>query len=72
MNGNAENSIKQKTNMVFFTPQKKDSEKLSSFLNNKGIIINEPMPSTRMVMHLDISDNDLNYIVRAFDEFYNS
>ena len=58
--------------MVFFTPQKKDSEKLSSFLNNKGIIINEPMPSTRMVMHLDISDNDLNYIVRAFDEFYNS
>ena len=72
MNGNAENSIKQKTNMVFFTPQKKDSQKLSSFLNNKGIIINEPMPSTRMVMHLDISDNDLSYIVRAFDEFYNS
>ena len=58
--------------MVFFTPQKKDSQKLSSFLNNKGIIINEPMPSTRMVMHLDISDNDLSYIVRAFDEFYNS
>ena len=58
--------------MVFFTPQKKDSQKLSSFLNNKGIIIHEPMPSTRMVMHLDSSDNDLNYIVRSFDEFYNS
>ena len=57
--------------MVFFTPLAKDGQKLLSFLGERGIIINEPLPSTRMVMHLDISDNDLKYVVNSFDEFYN-
>ena len=38
---------------------------------HKGIILNQPLPSTRMVMHLDITDNDLTYILNSFDEFYN-
>ncbi len=70
-NGDADQKIVQNTNMVFFTPELKDSQKLLSFLARKGIIINEPLPSTRMVMHLDISDNDLKYIVNSFDEYYN-
>ena len=57
--------------MVFFTPQQKDRQHLYSFMNSKGIILNEPLPSTRMVMHLDITDNDLTYILNSFDEFYN-
>ena len=72
VNGSDENDIKQNTNMVFFTPHKKDSQKLPSFLSNKGIIINAPLPITRMVMHLDISDNDVNHILKSFDEYYNN
>ena len=72
VNGSDENDIKQNTNMVFFTPHKKDSQKLPSFLSNKGIIINDPLPTTRMVMHLDISDNDVNHILKSFDEYYNN
>ena len=70
-NGSSDQKIIQNTNMVFFTPKETDRQKLLSFLSDKGIIINEPLPSTRMVMHLDISDNDLNYVVNSFDEYYN-
>ena len=70
INTSSENLV-QNTNMVFFTPQKKDRQHLYSFMNSKGIILNEPLPSTRMVMHLDITDNDLTYILNSFDEFYN-
>ena len=70
INTNSENIV-QNTNMVFFTPQQKDGQRLCSFMNNKGIILNQPLPSTRMVMHLDITDNDLTYILNSFDEFYN-
>ena len=70
INTNSENLV-QNTNMVFFTPQQKDRQRLCSFMNSKGIILNEPLPSTRMVMHLDITDNDLTYILNSFDEFYN-
>ena len=64
-------NLVQNTNMVFFTPKQKDRQRLCSFMNSKGIILNEPSPSTRMVMHLDITDNDLAYIMESFDEFYN-
>ena len=70
INTSSENIV-QNTNMVFFTPQQKDGQRLCSFMNNKGIILNQPLPSTRMVMHLDITDNDLTYILNSFDEFYN-
>ena len=70
-NESSDQKIIQNTNMVFFTPLAKDGQKLLSFLGERGIIINEPLPSTRMVMHLDISDNDLKYVVNSFDEFYN-
>ena len=39
---------------------------------DRGIVINDPLPTTRMVMHLDISDSDVNHILKSFDEYYNS
>ena len=72
VNGSGDSDIKQNTNMVFFTPQKKDSQKLATFLMDRGIVINDPLPTTRMVMHLDISDSDVNHILKSFDEYYNS
>ena len=70
INTSSENLV-QHTNMVFFTPQQKDRQRLCSFMSSKGIFLNEPLPSTRMVMHLDITDNDLTYILNSFDEVYN-
>ena len=52
--------------------KKKDSQKLATFLMDRGIVINDPLPTTRMVMHLDISDSDVNHILKSFDEYYNS
>ena len=57
------------TNMLFLTPKNSQRNIMQQFMLNKGIIINEPSPSTRIVMHLDISDADLNYIIKSFEEF---
>ena len=57
------------TNMLFLTPKNSQRNIMQQFMLNKGIIINEPSPSTRIVMHLDISDEDLNYIIKSFEEF---
>ena len=64
-----EAKIHSDSNMVFFTPNSQKRENLSKFMFKKGIIIEEPKPSVRLVFHLDISDNNLNYIVKAFEEY---
>ncbi len=64
-----ESKINSDSNMVFFTPNLQKRENLSKFMLKKGIIIEEPKPSLRLVFHLDISDEDLNYIVKAFEEY---
>ena len=57
------------TNMLFLTPKNSQRNIIQQFMLNKGIIINDPSPSTRIVMHLDISDEDLNYIIKSFEGF---
>ena len=57
------------TNMVFEPIEKKGSD-LFSFLKNKGIIISKPSPETRLVMHLNITDEILNNFIKTVKEFY--
>ena len=58
------------TNMVFFEPIEKKGSDLFSFLKNKGIIISKPSPETRLVMHLNITDEVLNSFIKTVKEFY--
>ena len=51
--------VHKDTNMVFFTPKNIHREALYKFLNQKGIIISVPDPSTRIVLHLDITEEDV-------------
>ncbi len=58
------------TNMVFFEPIEKKGSDLLSFLKNRGIIISKPSPQTRLVMHLNITDEILNNFINTVKEFY--
>ena len=60
------------TNMVFFTPRIEHKETLFNFLQNKGIVISSPNPSTRIVIHLDVSEKDLTYIIKSFEDFHDA
>ena len=64
--------VHKDTNMVFFTPRNIHREPLYKFLNQKGIVISMPDPSTRIVLHLDVTEEDLLYIIKIFEEFYQS
>ena len=54
----------------FFLNQLKKRIDLFSFLKNKGIIISKPSPETRLVMHLNITDEVLNSFIKTVKEFY--
>ena len=58
------------TNMVFFEPIEKKGSDLFSFLKSRGIIISKPCPQTRLVMHLNITDEILNNFIKTVKEFY--
>ena len=58
------------TNMVFFEPIEKKGSDLFSFLKSRGIIISKPCPLTRLVMHLNITDEILNNFIKTVKEFY--
>lgn len=56
------------TNMLFINPGE-DAKALGSFLYEKGILI-AVSPVSRMVVHLDISESDIEKTIDAFKEFY--
>ena len=64
--------LESQTNMVFFHPINYKKKDLVFFLRERGIIISTPDPETRLVLHLDISDEHLNHVVKSISEFYDS
>lgn len=57
------------TNMVFFTASAAATDGLAKFLGERQILIS-PGKTTRLVTHLDISDEDVKTILGACDEFF--
>ena len=57
------------TNMVFFTAKPATAEKLAEFLGQRQILIS-PGKTTRLVTHLDISEEDVRTILAACGEFF--
>lgn len=57
------------TNMLFVNPGEDDSEALSTYLYERGIIVGGQARS-RMVVHLDISEDDVERTICAFNDFY--
>jgi threonine aldolase len=56
------------TNMVFATVKPGQGPKLAAFLKERDIIV-YPGDEFRLVMHLDISTDDLETVAQAFGEF---
>ena len=67
-----DSDLQSQTNMVFFEPLENNNKDLVSFLRQRNILISKPEPKTRLVMHLDISDEILNTVIKAIEEFYNT
>ncbi len=57
------------TNMVFFTMAREKAEKLADFLATNNILIT-PGRTTRLVTHLDITREDINYTLEKIEEFF--
>ncbi len=60
------------TNMLFIEPDANDRESLRHFLYERNIIIGAPNPTARTVVHLDISDDDIDHTIKSFKEFYSN
>jgi threonine aldolase len=56
------------TNMVFFTMPQEEARKMADFLETHNILIT-PGRTTRLVTHLDISREDIDYILEKIGEF---
>jgi threonine aldolase len=58
--------------MLYIEPDPDDRESLASFLLEKNILIGGFKPAARMVVHMDISDDDIDITIQAFKDFYNN
>ena len=58
------------TNMVFIAPREDDLEPLRAHLATGGIVIAAQRPKTRLVVHLDITPEDVERVIEAFGDFY--
>ena len=58
------------TNMLFITPQAEDHAALRLFLADNGVLIGGQSPACRMVVHMDISDADIQRTLSLFREYY--
>ena len=58
------------TNMVFFTPKDGQTEKLRSHLEKCSVKIGDQNKSIRMVLHRDISDENLDKAITGFKTYY--
>lgn len=62
--------VKQQTNMVFITPVNGGQSELQAHLSDQGIVISAGVPSTRLVIHLDISTADIEYLIDVIVKYY--
>ena len=58
------------TNMVFIKSELETAQKLTSFLETKGIRI-IPAETMRWVLHLDVSSEQLDYVCQQVEAFFN-
>lgn len=56
------------TNMVFFTMEPEKAVQMADFLKKNNILIS-PGQTSRLVIHLDISREDITYTLKKIDEF---
>lgn len=57
------------TNMLFINPGDEDAAALSAFLYDRNILVSSSS-TARMVVHLDISESDIQLTIDAFNDFY--
>lgn len=57
------------TNMLFVSPPRGKEQALFDHLTDHGIVTSGPASAMRLVLHLDIDDNDLDQVVEAFKGF---
>ena len=62
--------INQQTNMVFMTPTVGKQAELQAYLSDRGIVISAGVPSIRLVMHLDVNQDDVSIVKDAIQSFY--
>lgn len=62
--------INQQTNMVFISPSDGRQAELQSYLSDHGIVISAGVPSIRLVVHLDVDEDDLGRIIDMIKKFY--
>jgi len=63
--------VKNNTNMVFLTPPAMHHAELRTCLSEQGILIGGGMPTMRLVVHLDVSSNDIERVIALVTEFFN-
>lgn len=59
------------TNMLVLNTDQQDTNAIRSYLNERGILIGG-QSAPRMVIHLDISEDDIERTISAFNAFYKS
>lgn len=63
-------SVRQDTNMVFFTPDIENHVALHTHLAKHGVKIGGQNPTIRMVLHKDVNDPALDTLLLGFREFF--
>ncbi|WP_375723944.1 low-specificity L-threonine aldolase [Arcobacter sp. KX21116] len=58
------------TNMVFIEVLDKNVDILINYLKNKGINISGTYEELRLVTHRDVSNEDIDYVIKTFKEFF--
>ena len=58
-----------KTNMIFIPFGVEESDKLQTFMKEKGVLISG-RGSLRLVTHLDISETDIQTVIHAFKDYF--
>lgn len=62
--------VRQQTNMVFITPVNGGQAELQAHLSEKGIVISAGVPSIRLVTHIDITRNDIEYLIDVITQYF--
>ena len=62
--------VRHATNMVFVEPPENDRDSLVASLADAGIRIGAPNPVSRLVVHLDISNEDIDRVIEAYRRYF--
>ena len=62
--------VSQATNMVFLTPRDGDASALHAHMAGQGVLIGGQSPCIRMVLHRDVTDDDLGKVISGFRSYF--